>query len=85
MQISVEMSLYPLADSYLDTIKDFIERLNQHPELTVKTNTMSTQLFGEMQDVMRILGEEMELLYQNVPSNVLVCKFINKDLRPANA
>lgn len=85
MQISVEMSLYPLADSYLDTIKDFIERLNQHPELTVKTNTMSTQLFGEMQDVMRILGEEMELLYQNVPSNVLVCKFINKDLRPENA
>ena len=39
----------------------------------------------EMQDVMRILGEEMELLFQNVPSNVLVCKFINKDLRPDNA
>ena len=85
MRVSVEMSLYPLADNYLETIKDFIERLNQHAELTVLTNTMSTQVFGEMQDVMRILGEEMELLYQNVPSNVLVCKFINKDLRPDNA
>lgn len=85
MQVSVEMSLYPLADNYLDIIKDFIERLNQHSELTILTNTMSTQVFGEMQDVMRILGEEMELLFQNVPSNVLVCKFINKDLRPDNA
>ncbi len=85
MQVSVEMSLYPLAENYLDTIKDFIERLNQHSELTILTNTMSTQVFGEMQDVMRLLGEEMELLFQNVPSNVLVCKFINKDLRPDNA
>jgi YKOF-related Family. len=84
MQISVEMSLYPLAENYLDTITDFIERLNQHSELTILTNTMSTQIFGEMQDVMRILGDEMELLFQNVPSNVLVCKFINKDLRPDN-
>ncbi|MDV6316754.1 YkoF family thiamine/hydroxymethylpyrimidine-binding protein [Idiomarina sp. HP20-50] len=85
MQISVEMSLYPLADNYLSTIQDFIERLNQHSELTVITNTMSTQVFGEMQDVMRILGNEMERLYQDVPSNVLVCKFINKDLRPGDA
>ncbi|MCK7459728.1 YkoF family thiamine/hydroxymethylpyrimidine-binding protein [Idiomarina aminovorans] len=85
MQISVEMSLYPLADNYLETIQDFIERLNQHSELTVITNTMSTQVFGEMQEVMRILGEEMERLYQNVPANVLVCKFINKDLRPGDA
>lgn len=85
MQISVEMSLYPLAENYLETIQDFIERLTQHTEITVLTNTMSTQVFGEMKDVMRVLGEEMELLYQNVPSNVLVCKFINKDLRPEGA
>lgn len=85
MKISVEMSLYPLAENYLDTIQDFIDRLNRHSELTVLTNTMSTQVFGEMSDVMRILGEEMERLYQNVPSNVLVCKFINKDLTPSDA
>ncbi|RUO80017.1 hypothetical protein CWI84_08640 [Idiomarina tyrosinivorans] len=82
MQLSVEMSLYPLADQYLEVIQGFIDRLNQYPEISVHTNTMSTQIFGDYQQVMKVLQVELEQVYQQVPSQVLVCKFINRDLRP---
>lgn len=82
MQLSAEISLYPLADEYLSVIKDFVERLAKYEEITVNTNTMSTQVFGEFRTVMAILTEELERVYQHVPSQVLVCKFINRDLNP---
>lgn len=82
MQLSVEMSLYPLTDQYLEVIQGFIDRLNQYPEISVHTNTMSTQIFGDYQQVMKVLQVELEQVYQQVPSQVLVCKFINRDLRP---
>ena len=82
MQLSAEISLYPLADEYLSVIKDFVERLAKYKEITVNTNTMSTQVFGEFRTVMAILTEELERVYQHVPSQVLVCKFINRDLNP---
>lgn len=82
MQLSVEISLYPLADEYRPVIKDFVERLATYENLLVNTNTMSTQIFGEYAEVMAMLTKELETVYQKVPSQVLVCKFINRDLRP---
>ena len=46
MQLSAEISLYPLAAEYRAIIGEFVERLAQYDELTVNTNTMSTQIFG---------------------------------------
>lgn len=82
LQLSAELSLYPLTDSYLDVIKGFIERVNAYEGLEVHTNTMSTQIFGDYQQVMQVLMVELERVYQQIPSQVLVCKFINRDLRP---
>lgn len=82
MQLSAEISLYPLADEYIGVIKEFVERLATYEEISVNTNTMSTQVFGEFRTVMAILTEELERVYQHVPSQVLVCKFINRDLNP---
>lgn len=82
MQLSAEISLYPLADEYISVIKDFVERLATYEDISVNTNTMSTQVFGEFRTVMAILTEELERVYQHVPSQVLVCKFINRDLNP---
>ena len=55
MQLSVEISKYPLADDYITPIKGFIEQLNQYPDIQVITNTMSTQLFGDYDSVMQAL------------------------------
>lgn len=82
LPLSAEISLYPLADQYLSVIKGFVERLAEYDDIVVNTNTMSTQIFGDFRRVMQVLTDELEIVYQQVPSQVLVCKFINRDLRP---
>lgn len=83
MQLSIEMSLYPLTDEYIPVIKEFIDRLNSHAGLTVHTNTMSTQVFGEFDVLMPVFQAELKKTYEKIPSQCLVCKFINRDLTPA--
>ena len=80
MKVSVEMSYYPLRPEFASPILDFIKRLNTYKELTVKTNGMSTQVFGDYFEVMKILTDEM---YQSfaLPHSVFVMKIVNADLK----
>ena len=82
MRISVEISKYPLAEEYKTPIKDFIARLQQHDELQVVCNTMSTQVFGDFDVLMPILTSQMKLSFEQFGKQVFVCKFINADLSP---
>lgn len=83
VNLSAEISLYPLAaDEFREVIQGFCDRLATYNDITVITNTMSTQIFGEFDRVFEVLQTELKIVYQHVPSQVLVCKFINKDLRP---
>jgi uncharacterized protein YqgV (UPF0045/DUF77 family) len=79
MKTSVDISYYPLDKEFIPSIKDFIERINKYPGLVVRTNTMSTQIFGEYQDVMKALTIEIEKSFEN-PHSVFVMKVINADL-----
>ena len=79
MNTSVEISYYPLNVEYIPPIKDFIERLNTYEALRVKTNGMSTQVFGEYAEVMRALTTEIEKSFE-LPHSVFVLKIINADL-----
>jgi uncharacterized protein YqgV (UPF0045/DUF77 family) len=83
MQLSVEISKYPLADDYIPAIKDFIERLQATEGLSVVGNTMSTQVFGDYDLVMDTLKEEMRRSYQQFGKAIFVCKFIGANLDPA--
>lgn len=82
MQISVELSCYPLQDEFIPVISSFIKKINQHPEVTAITNTMSTQLFGEAAVLMPMLTEAMESSWAKDGKAVFVCKFINAELNP---
>lgn len=57
--ISVEISLYPLSSEYIPEILDFITRLRANRKLTILTNTMSTQVQGEYDEVWDTLKREM--------------------------
>lgn len=80
MKASVEISMYPLKKSYEEAIIKFIERLNKNENLEVKTNTMSTQIFGDYDEIMTTLTREMKRSFQEEKAVVMVLKIINMDL-----
>ena len=80
MKASVEISMYPLKETYVPAIVDFIERLNQHKGLIIKTNTMSTQIFGDYDQIMAALTQEMKITFEKEKVAVMVLKVINMDL-----
>ena len=84
MNTSVEISYYPLNVEYIPPIKDFIRRLNTYPEIKVNTNGMSTQVFGQYAEVMKILTNEIEKSFE-LPHSIFVLKIINADLNIADA
>ena len=83
MELSVEISKYPLADNYIPAIKDFIERLEKTEGLSVVGNTMSTQVFGDYDLVMDTLKTEIKRSYEEFGKAIFICKFIDANLDPA--
>jgi uncharacterized protein YqgV (UPF0045/DUF77 family) len=59
MRAAVEISMYPLTGDYRPPIQAFIDRLNTHPGLVVQTNSLATQVWGPLEEVMTALTEEM--------------------------
>lgn len=80
MLISVELSYYPLNESYKKPILNFIEDLRKNPNLEIKTNTMATQVFGEFEEVMGTITACIKRAF-DLPHSVFVMKVINADLR----
>jgi len=80
MNVSVEISYYPLKDEFIPPIKDFIDRLNYYDDITVKTSGMSTQVFGKYFEVMEILTKEIHASFE-LPHSVFILKIINADLQ----
>jgi uncharacterized protein YqgV (UPF0045/DUF77 family) len=79
MNISVDISYYPLTEEYIPPIKDFISRLNGYDSIIAKTNGMSTQVFGTYEEVMEILVREIKQSFE-LPHSVFVMKIVNADL-----
>ena len=79
MEIAVEISMYPLTEEYLRPIQEFIDRLRDNDKLHVATNTMSTQVLGEYDEVWTALREAMRVSLQNGPRAVFVTKFLPRD------
>jgi len=82
MKISVEVSMYPLQKDYEKPILDFIAQLNTYENLQMQTNTMSTQIFGDYDLVMKAIQKEMKNAFLTEDVVLMVMKFANKDLTP---
>ena len=80
MDVSVEISLYPLNNEYIPPIQDFIDRVNEAEGLTVKTSVMSTQVFGNYEKVMSCLTAQMKETFEKYRKNVFVTKVFPGDL-----
>jgi uncharacterized protein YqgV (UPF0045/DUF77 family) len=81
MQVSIDVSLYPLNEKFILSIDDFISDLKKYDNIEVRTNSMSTQLFGDFDDLMSILKIEIEKTFKKEINSVLNLKIVNGDSR----
>ena len=80
MRVTAELSLYPLQGQPLGRILAFIERIQSDPRLEVAVNQMSTQVRGELDDVLRAIGAAVRESFGAGGSQALVVKLLNADL-----
>lgn len=85
MRITAEISLYPLGADYLAEIESFIRELQGAHGLELVVNQMSTQLRGDLGDVLAAVGAALERSFGDGRPEVLVAKFLNADLPIAQA
>jgi len=76
--ISLDISYYPLGTEHIPHILDFIQRLKTYPELLVRTNGLSTQIFGDFDKVMDVVRIEIRKSFE-LPNSVFVIKIVNSD------
>lgn len=81
MNITAELSLYPLTENYVPTIKAYIDDLNSVDGLEIRTHALSTEIFGEFSIVMQAIQTATEKVFTADPAAVLVAKYLNRDRR----
>ena len=85
MRAAVEISMYPLCAEYIAPIQAFIDRLNTHPGLRIRTNALATQIWGPLDAVMAMLAEEMARSAAGGPQLVFVMKVLPGLAPPADS
>jgi len=78
MHISVELTLSPLEDSFEGHIIDFIKKLRASG-LTILENPLSTQVYGEYDEVMQVLGTEIKTAFELMDKGLLYMKIVKSD------
>ena len=78
MNISVELTLTPLQDSFEDQIIAFILKLRESG-LTVLENPLSTQVYGEYDQVMKILNKEIKTAFELMDKGLLYMKIVKSN------
>ena len=80
MKVAVDISLYPLQDDLIPPIIEVIERLKSHDNVYVDTNSMSTQIRGDYDDVMAVITHEFKTTFEQLPKAVFVMKILNNPI-----
>lgn len=81
MNITAELSLYPLMGDYAPTIQAYIDELNTIDGLEVRTHALSTEVFGEYSAVMTAIQKATYAVFCGDSAAVLIAKFVNRDRR----
>jgi len=78
MEISVELTLTPLHDDYEPSIIQFIKKLRAS-KLTVLENPLSTQVYGEYDEVMKVLTVEIKESFELIERGILWMKIVKSN------
>ncbi len=78
MNISVELTLTPLQDNYEELIISFIKKIRASG-FTVLENPLSTQIYGDYDDIMKLLNREIKLALELMESGLMYIKIVKTD------
>lgn len=78
MKISVELTLTPLQNEFETPIIEFIKKLRASG-LTVLENPLSTQVYGDYDEVMRLISSELKNTFDLIDSGILFMKIVKTD------
>lgn len=81
MEISVDISMYPLQKEFEAPILVFIAMLEKEKSVEVVRNELSTQVHGEYKTIMTLLEKEMFSVFTDIPDSVFVLKFVGNNRR----
>jgi len=79
MEISVDISLYPLQEGYEKPILAFIAALEKEQSVDVVRNELSTQVHGEYHTIMQLLEKEILYVFDEIPHSVFVIKLVGNN------
>ncbi len=79
MEISVDISMYPLQREFEAPILAFIDMLEKEDDVEVVRNELSTQVHGEYKIIMALLEKEMFSVFTEIPDSIFVMKFVGNN------
>jgi len=81
MEISVDISMYPLQKDFEAPILAFIALLEKETRVEVVRNELSTQVHGDYKVIMTLLEKEMFSVFTQIPHSIFVLKFVGNNRR----
>ena len=81
MEISVDISLYPLQEGFEGPILAFIAALEKETTVEVVRNELSTQVHGDYKTIMQLLEKEIMSVFHAIPDSVFVIKIVGNNRR----
>lgn len=79
MEISVDISLYPLEEGYEEPILAFIAALEKEQSIDVVRNELSTQVHGDYHTIMQLLEKEILSVFDEIPHSIFVIKLVGNN------
>jgi len=79
MEISVDISMYPLQQEFEVPILAFISQLEKEDTVEVVRNELSTQIHGDYKTIMTLLEKEMFSVFTEIPDSIFVLKFVGNN------
>jgi len=78
MNVSIDISMYPLHKDFEKPIIDFIKKL-RNSKFHVEENGLSTQIFGKYLEVMDFINSNIHQILLNEKNCVFILKIVTDD------
>ncbi|MGD9660031.1 MAG: YkoF family thiamine/hydroxymethylpyrimidine-binding protein [Porticoccaceae bacterium] len=76
MQLSAEITMYPLQDNYLHKIEGFLEELARVGQVKRQTFPTCTVLSGDYDEVISLIATMMKWSHQTLGKAVFIVKYL---------